>query len=188
MDGQPFYYLAELYLSSLSLRSIAILYPSTMNILPAQLSAVKRDWTRLRAHINLLDLNLLTGQQLLSLLNRLMSLKTRLLRCRRIVTYSSSRVRAQLLRSIFTKWRALIKRSLQIPTLSEGVIVYLRNSLQDADALDPHQWITRFILFDVVFLRPYLPELNLRAPVSAQQNHLDPYWRTIKGNPSVARL
>ena len=159
-----------------------------MNILPAQLSAIKRDWARLRSQINLLNLNLQTGRQIRSLLNQLTSFQTRLLRCRHVATRSSSRTRAQLLRSTLAQWRALIKRCLQIPALSRDTISYLRNSFQNIDPLNPNQWVIRFILLDAVFLRPYLPEIDLHAPISAQHNSSDPYWRVIKCNPSATRL
>ena len=159
-----------------------------MNVIPRQLSAIRRDWTRIRAEMSRLNLNQRTGRQVRLTLDRLMSLKTRLTRCRHVVTRPASRVRAQLLRSVFQKWRAFVKQALHSPVHRDGTVSYLHFLLRNTSALDPNSWPLRLAVFDSGLLSQSLPEMPLQAPPSAQINLRDPYWQAVKGNPSTARL
>ena len=196
MDGQPFYCLAN----STSLLLLFSVYPSSiansefgflltgMNTTPRPLAAIRRDWIQLRAQLQLPDLTQLTRRHIRLILDRMTSLKIRMTRCRLIATRSASRLRARLLRAVFVGWRTLIKRLLRNPVHREDIVAYLHDLLQITSPLNPNSWVTRLVIFDGHFLHQFLPELALQAPLAARMDSCDPFWRAVKGNPSVAHI
>ena len=193
MDGQPFHYPANsIFISLLSIsllyRWISSLPGAVMNPIPTQLTAVKRDYSRVRVQIRRVNLTLQTPLQIRHFLDRLTALRTRLLRCRRVISSSARQFRARLFRSSFALWRSLVKRLVLIPALCHVAARHIHQLLHDIPIIDPQNWALRLIVFDGPALCPIMPEILSLAPPTARDTPTDPYWRALKGNMSLASL
>ena len=159
-----------------------------MNIIPAPLTAIRRDYRRVRTRIHQTSPSQRTARQVLQDLNRLTTLRTRLLRCRHIISPLARRVRAQLLRSAFTLWRSFVKRLVQTLVHLDVVAQHIQHLLNDVPTFDPHNWTTRLAIFDAQTLQQIFPEIQTLVPPSVTIMSQDPYWRALKGHLSLAPL
>ncbi len=135
---------------------------SAMNVIPPQLAAIHRDWGELG--IRRIPLVLLTVRAARALLMRFVSLKIRLIRCRNVRSIRAKSLRASLLRAVF------------------------QSLIHETPPLDPNNWAVKLLALDPATLQEFIPEIRTAAPVSAQTNKQDPFWRALKTNLSAARL
>ncbi len=157
-----------------------------MNTIPRPLLAIQQDWRRFNPRtLNLLQATPLTIRRALT---RLVSLKTRLTRCRHVVNRRSTRLRASLLRSIFSGWRAFIKRVIQHSPYAAIAINHLHTLSHGASPLGIDNWASRLVLLDPSLFAELVPELNYQAPIDVHRNQHDPWWKALKLNLSQARL
>ena len=178
MDDQPFYCLAEF--------TYLLILLSTMNVIPPQLAAIHRDWGELG--IRRIPLVLLTVRAARALLMRFVSLKIRLIRCRNVRSIRAKSLRASLLRAVFSGWRSILKKLLRIPQFRDITIAHFQSLIHETPPLDPNNWAVKLLALDPATLQEFIPEIRTAAPVSAQTNKQDPFWRALKTNLSAARL
>ncbi len=159
-----------------------------MNTTPAPLLAIKQDYCRVRTHVRQVDLVRLSALQIRRLLNRFIALRTRLLRCRGVISRAARRLRALLLRSTFGQWRAFVRQLAQSPLHSNRAVQHIRELLAATSPTDPHNWPLRLMIFDAAVLAPCLPELLSSAPPTARDSLSDPYWKALKGRLALTSL
>ena len=130
MDGQPFYLIANPISIHFHRHCVYLLFSralrpnSAMNNIPRQLLSIKRDWQQFKSqNPNVLPSSAVTVERRLAYL---LSLKTRLTRCRHAATGRAARLRASLLRSVFSGWRGLIRRVVQHPPFAVIAVNHLR--------------------------------------------------------------
>ncbi len=157
-----------------------------MTTIPRPLLAIKQDWQRFNPRV--LNIPQTTPLVIRRTLTRLISLRTRLTRCRHAVSHRAARLRASLLRSVFSGWRAFIKRVIQHPPYAAIAINHLRSLSHDISPLAIDNWAVKLLLLNPSLFVELIPELNYRAPVDVRGNRLDPWWKALKMNLSQARL
>ncbi len=155
-------------------------------MIPRQLAAIRRDWTQLApSH---LTPDQMSATAVRDLLVRLDSLKVRLMRCRNVRSRQAKSLRASLFRSIFSGWRATLKKLLRTQRHQNSTVAYIRGLIQASNPFNPSSWIIRLLALDSARFKAFIPELDAAAPVTAQGDPLDPYWRALKVNLSPAQL
>ena len=157
-----------------------------MNTVPFALLAIQRDWRQL--HLHQVPLARVSRSTVRTLLDRIISLKIRLVRCRHIHSRRSKSLRATLLRTVFSGWRATLKKLLLTPGQQDLAISHLRDSIRAGTMFDPNNWALKMVVLDSAVLQNFIPEIRAAAPMSAQNDARDAYWRTLKANLSTAQL
>ncbi len=157
-----------------------------MDTIPAQLTAIRRDWRRL--NLRQVPVVQLGPAAIRNLLVHLSSLKARLTRCRRVISAQARSLRARLLRSLFLGWRTVLRKAVQVPHLQGIAVEHVLNQAHATHLFDTNNWVPRILATDPALFRGLIPQINISAPHSAQGHIRDPFWRALRANLSVARL
>ena len=144
-----------------------------MNTIPAPLSAIKRDWSRL--NLRQIPIVRMGPPAVRNLFARLLSLRTRLHRCRRITSIQARSLRAKLLRSLFAGWRTVVRKAAQTPHLRHVTIEHVLDLARDTHVLHANDWVPRILFMDPTLFQGLIPQANMSAPFSAQGNIQDPF-------------